>query len=86
MGQLVEIKLKTDNDIEIRKINSILKKMKIENRFSLEQDNIDWLKDINTNLKSPQSHLKPADRDLTLEELKELFTRWTETEIGRAHV
>lgn len=78
MGQLVSIKLKSQKDSEIKKVNSILEKMGIEGRFNLEKWNKEWLKDINENPKSPQSHFKPDDRNLTLDELKKTMPRWTE--------
>jgi hypothetical protein len=45
--------------------------------FITDEDNRAWLADINTNEKSPQRHLKPADRDLRLKELTDMFSVWT---------
>jgi len=75
MGQLVYIGAKKH---AVEKLNKVLDKMKIENAFTTEQDNISWLKDINENPGSPQAHLKPTDRDLTMEELLRLFPSLTE--------
>lgn len=77
MGQLVYIKLKSEIDPEI--INQILTTMDIQNEFITEGGTIEWLDDINKNPKSPQAHLKPQDRELTLEELKAILPRQTET-------
>ena len=75
MGQLVYIKAKSTANLE--ELNKVLLLMLINNDFTIEQHNIDWLKDINTNPKSPQSHLKPKDRDLTMEELQSMFESYT---------
>lgn len=77
MGQRVYIKAKTK---EIGSLNILLAKAKIKNSFVTEKDTIDWLNDINTNPKAYQRHLKPADRDLTVEELKSFFPY--DTEVG----
>jgi hypothetical protein len=73
MGQIVIIRLKTKDDHEIIKINKLCKKAGIKS-FTTEQDNIAWHKDINSNPKSPQRHLKP----ITLEKLKLMFSFWCE--------
>jgi len=86
MGQLVFIKLKTEEDSEIQKVNAILKDMGIETDFTMEKHNIDWLNDINTNVKSHQRHLKPDDRDLELQELKDMFNHWTEVGLFQVDV
>lgn len=75
MGQLVYIGAKKS---AIDKLNKALDKMNIENSFTTEEDNINWLKDINENPESPQAHLKPSGRDLTMEELLRTFTIFTE--------
>ena len=75
MGQLVYIGAKKET-VEI--LNRALETAKIDNTFITEQDNIDWLNDINQNSKSPQRHLKPEDRDLTMEELIRIFPTYTE--------
>lgn len=76
MGQRVYIKLKSDINPEA--INEILKTMEIENEFITEKNTIKWVRDINKNPKSPQVHLKPQDRDLTIEEMKAIFPGYTE--------
>ena len=78
MGQLVYIKLK--DGVNPEQANTYLQDNGL-NDFTTEQDNIDWLEDINTKPNSPQAHLKPADRDLTMEELKKTFPRWTESNL-----
>jgi hypothetical protein len=78
MGQMVYIKLK--KDVNPEPINKFLEKHKL-NQFTVEEDNIWWLNDINNNPKSEQSHLKPADRDLTMDELKAWFSAWTEVNL-----
>lgn len=47
--------------------------------FITDADTKAWLDDINLNKKSPQAHLKPKDRDLSLEELKYIFPDYTKT-------
>ena len=74
MGQLVKIILKDRSEESIIKTNEILKEYGIINSFTTEQDNIDWVQDINTNPLSPQKHLKP----ITLEGIKEAFGLWTD--------
>jgi hypothetical protein len=64
-------------DADLKKINKYLETVGIQNDFTTEQMNIDWVEDINTNPKSHQKHLKP----ITLEELKETFKG--ETEVGQ---
>lgn len=76
MGQLVYIKAK--DGINLDELNKVLAKIEIQNSFTTEEDNISWLKDINDNPKSPQRHLKPKNRDLTMEELQEIIPGWTE--------
>jgi len=75
MGQLVYIKAKEGSESDL---NKKLKKAKIKNEFTTAKMNQDWLDDINTNPKAHQRHLKPEDRDLTMEELKKIFPSWTE--------
>jgi hypothetical protein len=75
----MKIKLKDLN--KINKMNKVLEEMGIEYKFWSEEDNKAWLNDINTNPESPQKHLKPKGRDLTLAELKEMFEAWTEVGI-----
>lgn len=74
MGQMVVIRLKAKDDKSITAVNKLLKKARIDNSFITEQNNIDWLEDINTNPKSPQKHLKP----LTLIQLKTMFNLYCE--------
>lgn len=64
----------------IRKLNSAIGRLGLEQpfRFISESDNKRWLDDINRNPKSPQRHLKPDDRDLTMQELTSMFKIWTE--------
>lgn len=66
-------------DKEIARINKALKalKMIMDFQFIREKDNLEWLKSINEDPNSPQKHLKPEGRDLTLEELKMMFKSWT---------
>lgn len=74
MGQLVYIKLNTQNDNEIEVLNKALVEMNIDNVFITNQMNIDWVNDINNNPNSKQKHLAP----ITLEELQNMFKTWTE--------
>jgi len=74
MGQLVIIRLKDKSDKNITAVNKVLKKLKIKNSFTAEEDNIAWVEDINNNPDSAQKHLKP----ITLEELKKVFGLWCE--------
>jgi len=74
MGQLVYIKAKAGSENDL---NKKLKKVKIGYEFTTAKMNQDWLDDINKNPKAHQRHLKPEDRDLTMEELKSIFPRWT---------
>lgn len=75
MGQRVYIGAKRE---AVEKLNIILIESEIKNSFITEQDTIDWLRDINTDKTSPQAHLKPKDRDLTLDELKKMFPPYTQ--------
>jgi hypothetical protein len=79
MGQLVYIYSKTNKASEI--LNTKLKALGIKNAFNTEQDNIEWLKDINTNKESYHKHLKPAGRDLQMAELQEMFKGQTEPNV-----
>jgi hypothetical protein len=74
MGQRVTIRLKAKDDKSITAVNKMLKKAGIKNSFTTEQENIDWVNDINTNPDSPQKHLKP----ITLEEIKKVLSIWCE--------
>jgi hypothetical protein len=47
-------------------------------RFITEQDNREWLDDINNNPSSPQAHLKPKQGKLSMQDLKTMFPLWTE--------
>lgn len=76
---MFEIHLKESANTE--KLNQILDSMKSENEFITPKMNQEWLDDINTNPKSYQRHLKPEDRDLTMEELKESFSFFTEEHV-----
>jgi len=73
----MEIKLKEGIDIDA--LNTNLKERGMSNQFISRMDTQSWLDDINNNPDSNQKHLKPVDRDLTLDELKEMFPKWTET-------
>jgi len=44
--------------------------------FWTEQEYIDWAKEINENEKHHNRHLKPDDRELTVDELKKMFSSW----------
>ncbi len=75
MGQLIAIKIKSKEDSEIDKFNVELEKLGIDNSFTAEHHNVEWVDDINNNPDSPQAHLKP----ITLEKLLETFPKeWTE--------
>ena len=76
MGQIVCIKAKSTADLD--KLNAVLTKMDIKNDFTTTKHNIDWLRDINTNPESHQRHLKPKDRDMSMDELKQAFENYTE--------
>lgn len=75
MGQLVYIKAKPGTEEDL---NKKLKKAGIKCAFITAEMNQDWLNDINTNPDAHQKHLKPKDRDLTMDELKDIFPSWTE--------
>lgn len=66
------------NDQRIVEINKQLKEDGLPKlKFSTSKNIQDWLDDINQNSDSPQAHLKPADRDMTMEELKQCFPAYT---------
>ena len=73
----LDIKLK--KKVSPKSMNLELKRLGVKNSFHTEKDNQAWLDDINKNPKSPQKHLKPENRDLTMDELKNIFPYWTET-------
>lgn len=75
MGQNVYILAKPEADL--KKLNLALKRLDLKNSFTTAKDIDNWLNDINTDPKSPQGHLKPADRDLTREELCKMFENYT---------
>jgi len=77
---MVTIKLKTNDDSEINKLNLVLETMGIENMFVTEQSNIDWVNDINQNPESSLHRLKP----ITLDKLKDIFSMWCE--VGRLDI
>jgi len=52
-------------------------KIGIQYSFATNKSNKNWLDDINNNPNSPQSHLKPSNRDYTIEDLKKQFPMWT---------
>ena len=64
------MKIKFREEADLKALNAKLAEWGVKNRIIEEEDNIAWLKDINENPESPQLHLKPLDRDLTMEELK----------------
>lgn len=74
MGQLVYIKAKPGTEEDL---NKKLKKAAIKNAFITDQMNQNWLDDINTNPEE-NKHIKPSDKDLTMDELKDIFPSWTE--------
>ena len=76
MSQIVYIKAKSE--VNLDELNKILARLEIKNDFTTDKHNHDWLRDINENPQSPQRHLKPADRDLKMNELHELFESYTE--------
>lgn len=76
---MLEIVLKDPDKAYI--MNRALENMGIKNRFITHESNEEFLKEINEDPECKGRHLKPADRDLTLEELKQLFPTWTE--VGR---
>jgi hypothetical protein len=51
-------------------------------RFTTEDDVRSWLSEINNDPSSPQAHLKPENRDLTREELEQMFPRETTVGMG----
>jgi hypothetical protein len=69
--------LKDKSEGNIARLNEVLKELGIESIFLAESDNQAWLDDINKNPESPQKHLKPQDREMTLQELKDMFRGWT---------
>jgi hypothetical protein len=71
------IKFKQEKSVD--KLNQLLEAYGISGGVISDKDNKKWLEDINTNPDSSQKHLKPTDRDLSIEELKEMFPAWTET-------
>lgn len=73
----MHVKLTKNQDVNAA--NRILYDMGIKNRFITDNDTRQWLDDINNNPKSPQRHLKPDDRDLTIKELRNIFPIFTET-------
>jgi hypothetical protein len=73
----MEIKIK--EGINLDTLNAELEKRGINGHFITEQETNDWLNDINCNPDSPQKHLKPKERNLTADELKDIFPKWTET-------
>jgi hypothetical protein len=70
MGQQVYIKAKIE---EIDNLNNQLKTIGINNSFVTADNNQRWLNSINNDPESLQRHLKPKDRDLTMDELLKLF-------------
>ena len=77
----MEIKLKESANIEA--INAEIQG-RVKNHFITDQETLDWLFDINTNSDSRQRHLKPKEGNLTLEDIREIFPRWTETGLFEA--
>lgn len=87
MGNQVYIKLAPETpDAKIDELNVRLKVAKTEFRFTTRRNNEDWLYDINNNPKSPQAHLRPDGRDLTMEELTTIFPFYTEVGAGDVDV
>lgn len=73
---MIRIILKESVDYE--KMNEVLKGYGVtDNVFITEAINQEWLDGINNDKDHPLKHLKPEDRDLTMEELKSLFPTWT---------
>lgn len=71
--------IKFKENVDIEKVNADLQKRGVENRFITEKNTLEWLNDINANPESPQAHLKPKGRNLTVKELREWIPEWTDT-------
>lgn len=54
--------------------------------FISEESNQEWLDDINNNEDSPQRHLKPAGKKMTMEALKKQFRHYTEVGKGELDI
>lgn len=72
------MRIKLKEAVSIKKMNELLEGMSLPQRFNTEEDTLEWLEDINNNPNSPQKHLKPQDRNLSIDELKSMFKVWTE--------
>ena len=68
--------IKLKQEINLKEMNEILKQNGIENKFITEETITAIAEDINTNPKL--RHLKPERRNITNDEVKELFPTWTE--------
>lgn len=75
MSLSVTISLKNKDNQQIAELNHALAALNLDKRVEFLEagHQTDWLDEINTHPGSPQAHLKPADRDLTLEELQSYF-------------
>lgn len=72
------MKIKLKNICTPEKANKIFKKLGIKGSFITQKHNQDWLDEINSDPNSPQAHLKPENRELTMDELKQAFKNFTE--------
>lgn len=68
--------IKLRENISADMMNRTLEDYSIQSRFVTEESNTNWLNEINSGLCC--QHLKPKDRFLTMDELKKLFSTWTE--------
>lgn len=65
-------------------MNAKLEALYSKHRFNSETENQDWLDDINNNPESPQAHLKPKGKDLSMEDLTKTFPK--DTKVGLMQV
>ncbi len=72
MGQLVYIKLKSDNDAVIAEKNRVLNDLKVKNHFVTNEMNNNWLHDINAGDPAYNWMVKNG-QPLTMAELHDLF-------------
>lgn len=72
------MEIKLHNGIDPEEINKVLQGYGINNHFVTPANNNAWLEEINHDPTNPQKHLKPKGRELTMDELKKTFPKWTE--------
>lgn len=78
MGQLVYVYSTNTNEKHLNTLNKKLTSMGIKNSFTTRKDNKEWLNEINNDPNSQQSHLKPKDRNLEMDELIGMFSLFCE--------